>query len=310
MPMPSRGRAPLALAVLAVGVLCACSGADRADSGPPPPIGLVPVIDRPEQIALPLDGYEPTAEQAATISRASHLVTARCMKDFGLQAPQETYDVYTQAVTAARERTRLYGYFAPAKAADKGYDRNQTVPGSALSRDVTAVLYGTDSAGKPVTSFNGRPVPKGGCWQAGADALGGPPPLPGTAQALPGQGPRIPLTDPRLSAAYAQWSACMKDKGYTYASPADAYSDRRWGAPATPAAAAPPARHGDEVATAQADIACKISLNTVGQVVAVEAAYDNQYIAGNTDTLRGFARQVDARTRQAQAVIANDGAAG
>ncbi|MFE4479039.1 MULTISPECIES: hypothetical protein [Streptomycetaceae] len=277
----------------------------------------MPVIDRPEQITLPLDGYKPTAEQAVTISRASHLVTARCMKDFGLQAPEETYDAFTQAATAARERTQLYGYFAPAKAAEKGYDRNQVIPDSTLSPDVTSVLYGADPSGKPVTSFNGRPVPKGGCWQAGADALGGPPPVPGTAQGLPDKGPRIPLTDPRLTAAYAEWSACMKGKGYSYANPADAYSDRKWGAAGTtpaagtaPAAGTPPPRSPDEVPTAEADIACKLSLNTVGRLVAVETAYDNQYIARNADSLRSFAQQLSARTQRAQAVIAQDGATG
>ncbi|MFF3002877.1 hypothetical protein ACFVTF_08735 [Kitasatospora sp. NPDC057940] len=164
-----------------------------------------------------------------TISRASHLATVRCMKDFGLQTPEETDDAFAQAATAAKERTQLYGYFAPAKAAEKGYDRNQVIPDSDLSRDVTSVLYGSDSSGKPGTSFNGKPVPKGGCWQAGADALGGAPPVPGGAQGLPDKGPRIPLTDPRLTTAYAEWSACMKTKGYSHAGPADAYSDRKWG---------------------------------------------------------------------------------
>ncbi|MFJ6770586.1 hypothetical protein ACIQOV_06375 [Kitasatospora sp. NPDC091257] len=154
-------------------------------------------------------------------------------------------------------------------------------------------------------------MPKGGCRQAGADALGGPPPVPGTAQGLPDKGPRIPLTDPRLTAAYAEWSACMKEKGYSYANPADAYSDRKWGAAGTtPLAATPPPRSPDEVSTAEADIACKISLNTVGRLVAVETAYDNQYIARNADALRSFAQQLSARTQRAQAVISQDGAAG
>ncbi|MFF3002876.1 hypothetical protein ACFVTF_08730 [Kitasatospora sp. NPDC057940] len=64
------------------------------------------------------------------------------------------------------------------------------------------------------------------------------------------------------------------------------------------------------MSTAEVDIACKISLNTVGQVVAVQIAYDNQYIASNADSLRSFARQLSVRTQQAQAVIAKDGAAG
>ncbi|MFE9425957.1 hypothetical protein ACFYNO_23700 [Kitasatospora sp. NPDC006697] len=302
--MPLWLRISHAAAVLLVGSISACSSGLGSNSAPPP-VGPVPVIQDPGQISLPLDGYEPTADQAATISRASHLVADRCMREFGLNAPEETYDAFTQEVQEVKKRNQLYGYFVAVGATGDGYDRNQAIPPSTLSPDVNSVLYGTDASGQAVADYHGRPVPKGGCWQVGADALGGPPPLPGTPQALPAEGPRIPLTDPRLRTAYAAWSDCMRQKGYRYTNPADAYSDRKWGG-----AAAPATQGHDplEVSTAEADVACKISLNTVGQVVAVEIAYDRQYIAANTRALQTFTQQLAARTRRAETVIANGGA--
>ena len=52
-----------------------------------------------------------------------------------------------------------------------------------------------------------------------------------------------------------------------------------------------PTRTTTEVATAVADVRCKLDTNLVGIELAVELAYDRQYLRGHRDAVLQFARQ-------------------
>lgn len=59
--------------------------------------------------------------------------------------------------------------------------------------------------------------------------------------------------DPQVIRVFAEWSSCMKDKGFTYANPMDANDDPAFGDPTVVT--------DTEVATAKADIQCRDKLD-------------------------------------------------
>ncbi|HEU5353590.1 MAG TPA: hypothetical protein VFU65_03985 [Actinocrinis sp.] len=82
-------------------------------------------------------------------------------------------------------------------------------------------------------------------------------------------------TDPRVVAAFAAWSNCMKQSGYTYKTPNDPLHDPRW--------AGLPAASQLEIETAQADVRCKRATDVVGIWYAVESAMQQAAISQNTE---------------------------
>ncbi|MGW1177809.1 hypothetical protein ACWD4P_29310 [Kitasatospora sp. NPDC002543] len=294
---------------LTLALLAALAGCGTGDARPAPPqLGEIPTITGVGQVIRPIDAYLPTTAQTRTVERAAYLTSADCLRRLGITEAPGPDPAGTEP--AARDvRSQLYGYFAPDRVAATGYDAVVAVgtgqPASAATRQV---LTGRDATGTPVTEFQGRAVPKGGCLQAGLDAVGGAMFLNSDPSALPGGGPKEPLTDPRVVAADRQWSTCMKDRGFTYATPAAAYMDPRW-RDRTRSAETPVSHTPAELATATADDACKRSTNFMGITVAVQAAYDRQYIAAHPAELATFAQGVSRHVADAEQVIAA-GAAG
>src|SRR5262249_27537689 len=118
-------------------------------------------------------------------------------------------------------------------------------------------------------------------------------------QALPDGGPAVPVKDPRMVAVDAAWSTCMKDKGFHYANPVAALTDPQW----TPKGSGPTTPTTKEVAVATADLACKRSTNLMGVAVAVETAYDQQYIASHRAQLAAYAKHLQARVDHAAQLV-------
>ncbi|MEU8926922.1 hypothetical protein AB0D10_39390 [Kitasatospora sp. NPDC048545] len=290
-------------------LLTALAGCGTGGTRPAPPqLGEIPTITGVGQVVRPIDVYLPTAAQTRTVERAAYLTSALCLRRLGISEPPGPDPA--RAEPADRDvRSQLYGYFAPDRVATTGYDAVvATGAGQPTSAATLQVLTGRDAAGTPVTDFQGRTVPKGGCLQEGLNAVGGAVFLSSDPSALPGGGPKEPLTDPRVVAADRQWSSCMKDHGFTYATPADAYMDPRW-RDRTQGATTPAGHTPAELATAAADDACKRSTNFMGIAVAVQAAYDRQYIAAHPQELATFAQGASRHVADAQEVVA-DGAAG
>ncbi len=201
-------------------------------------------------------------------------------------------------------RSGLWGFFDPSVVTTKGYDsvvviNANDLPSNPLSADGGKVYTGEDTAtGKTVTMVDGHKVPKGGCRQVGDDAIGGIVLFPSTVS-LPDAGPHLPLTDPRVVAANRQWSACMQTAGFNYPDPSAALSDAKWQSPPASGQTSPPPTSADEIATATADIDCKISTNLVGIDTAVQSAYDNQYIESHVTQLAEFQAQLQGYIKAA-----------
>ena len=299
-------RSIVAPAIVAAIVLCGCSGRQPA---PPPALGPITAVTSPEQIARPIDPYLATATQARELSEAAQMVTAQCVKGYGLPPVAATTTDFQNLALQNKARNELFGFFDPAVTATKGYDVFVSRPGGQTrpSAAQMSVLNGQSENGSVVASYRGRPVPAGGCHQVGLDAVGGWPPAPGTSNVLPDHGPAIPISDPRVVAKDKQWSACMKSAGYTYATPADAYADARWRK--LPGGQQQQAEFvkSVEIPTAEADLKCKQATDYMGLAIAAQSAYDAQYIASHTSALAAYKQRLDADVTKAEHVIAAAG---
>ncbi len=276
----------LGLCLMAVVGLSGCDFAPSAGSpAAEPPLGLVPVIERPDQVVRPIDTYFPSeSETVALENQYVNLINA-CLRDHGLAGGAVVRDdpsvVPINAHVDALARvmlTTLYGDFDPVGAPQFGYDL-----GDSLSHPPNQTAYQGyspadavigDACMAAVSSVD----PTGGALVMGLI----------TQQQLPDGGPQINPGDSRMVAAYADWSACMAGKGFTYTDPRSAYVDDQWVKDADAGLGVTP----QQIATAVADMDCKISTNLVGIATAVQSAYDQVYIDSHRDQLDQWRRQI------------------
>lgn len=306
-----------ATAVWAVALLSGCGGGAARPAAPPPPsLGPVPVIQTVEQITRPIDEYLPRPQEVRTLIAAANVLNAKCMAGFGLRGSDtHATNIDDHGARVATAHTHLYGFFDPAIVATEGYDLVQLqssydpaeprpVPISAAAKTVE---IGSDQAGHPMTAYAGKPVPAGGCKAEAAKGTGGD--LPDmNAAGLPDGGPPIPFGDPRVIDATAKWSTCMAAKGYRFSSPYDAMTSQVAQAPVVGSGSAQKVVHSPaEIAQATADLTCKQATDFMGTVIAVQTAYDRQYIAGHSAALAQYRRQLDDRVRAAARIVAASG---
>ncbi|MER7684098.1 hypothetical protein [Streptomyces sp. NPDC097610] len=297
--MRNTGRAAVGLVALLLTAGCS----SQAPRSPAPALGPIPEITSVDAISLPIDSYIPTSTQILALQKATDVASARCMHSYGLPYHPPIMEGFADFARQNKVRTALYGFFDLSTARSKGYDTQLDSP-DGTSNEVPytmaemGVLRGQSASGTTVATFKDKKVPAGGCRQQGIDAIGGPPPIP-AAEALPEGGPKIPSDNPRMKVANARWAACMKDKGFMYPNPWAAYSSPKWRASAAGSPPRQTAHASDEIATATADVECKMSTNLVGVAVAVEIAYDRQYIEAHTTQLAKFKRRLDDQLRAA-----------
>jgi hypothetical protein len=141
-------------------------------------------------------------------------------------------------------------------------------------------LTGVDTAGTPLTSHRGRPLPQGGCLGEAERLLEARGPQgPGTdpegiVARIKADSFERSMADPRVKKVFSAWSACMDSRGFRMSTPLDEVP--------TANAAAPSRR---EIAQARADVACKARTNLVGVWFAVESAYQRALIAEHVEQL-------------------------
>ena len=297
--MRNTGRAAAGLVALLLTTGCS----NQAPRPPAPALGPIPEITSVDAISLPIDSYIPTSTQFLALQKGTDVASARCMHSYGLPYHPPIMEGFADFARQNKARTALYGFFDLSTARSKGYDTELDSPDD-TSNEVPytttemGVLHGQSTSGTTVATFMGKKVPAGGCRQQGIDAIGGPPPIP-TAEALPEGGPKVPSDDPHMKAVNARWAACMKGKGFIYPNPWAAYTSPKWTTPAAGSSPRQPPHTSEEIATATADVECKLSTNLVGVAVAVEIAYDRQYIEAHTAQLARFQRQLGDQLRAA-----------
>ena len=263
-----------------------------------PWLGQIQTVTDWRQITLPLDAYELSLRDSATVDRAEYQQTMACMEQFGFAFDVTPWDGWTAGIPegdldASPSHYRLFGLLDDASAAQYGYHVPETQPpaGKALSgpensRDYANVLGAKFGGG----TYRGQHIPEGGCiGQARQSIAGGGPAFDSSLpEQLTSEAWNRSEGDSRVISAYADWRACMNDAGFDYRTPADANNDTRWsGEEATPA----------EIAVASADVVCKQQTNLVGIRMAVDSAYQRVVIRAHAKELKalklGQQRQLD-----------------
>jgi len=267
----------IACALLAGSVACTVAS-PQDESGPEPTLGIVPTVDRPALVSRPVDAYLPSVQQVTALAQVWLTAMNNCLEKHGVSGNHSVsgeggLDGLAKSLVDDRAiRGDLWGFFGDT-AGTYGYGRPD---GAASGLEVAPPPGVPDDVGNT-------------CAQAGQDALGGHAWIDFAVPAsLPEGGPSVPSSDSRWVAAVAGWSACMKDKGFSYDTPQAAIGDTAWRGAAVSAA---------QIATASADVACKVSTNLVGIGVAVQSAYDQQYIDAHRAELDAAVAQRDTYLR-------------
>lgn len=284
----ARWRVLMASLTVSAGVLTACSGSPSAAVTPStrPSVGAVPSgITSPAQVKRPIDPYFLNADQVAATEFARVRAVASCMSAKGYASAGVKSDpTVAEAVTLAiLDRTRdsdLYGFFdTPTNARSYGY---QNPPGTS---GTLGASWSPD-------------VPQGvvdGCFADAAKSMGFDDVMELVLpKKLPDGGPVVPSGDPLYVNAVSAWSSCMAGRGYAYKDPQAAVGDIKWRADRAAGKASPA-----QVSTATADVECKISTNLIGVAVAVQNAYDQQYVDAHADALDSYRSRLQRAVQMA-----------
>lgn len=272
---------PAIVAAVTLGALVGCSGSSAAPPTqlPAPSIGSLPTgITSPAQISRPIDAYLLSSDEIVASESTRVRSADECMSDKGYPTADVTADGDLGASIALGVHNRvvlsdLYGFFDGVDVARQyGY---QPPPGSAGSYGVT---WSPDVPQDMVDECFARAAVDAGA----ADALDLT-----TTQGLPDGGPAVPSGAAAYVQAVTDWSSCMAQRGYSYSDPQAALGDVRWSQDRMSDHASP-----TQIATATADVECKMSTNLIGVAVAVQAAYDQQYIDSHTDQLSAYKTQL------------------
>jgi len=294
----------LSVAAAAAGVvgtmlIAGCAGGSAAQSAAslasPAPTNApvpapVPVVSDVLRQSLPIASYQLTPAQLGEEQYLTQRLTQACMSGYGIDyLPTLSEQLVTQNVDIAEEfDSRWYGVSDSSAVQSYGYHLPTWTQGMTAPAKLPAV--GGDVLTGAVTSYDHKTVPAGGCLsevskelsQAGLDTQtqesggSGPGTLIGDIQSSAFQSAQ---SDPRVTAVFGTWSACMSSHGYHYSTPFTAAADPRWSA----AAKAGPV----ELATAEQDLRCKQQVNLLGVEFTVVSAYQNAGLTHDAHSLAG-----------------------
>ncbi|WP_433455201.1 hypothetical protein ACQPXS_44840 [Streptomyces sp. CA-142005] len=270
-------------------------------------MGAIPRIVGVEHLHLPVERYMLTPRQALGYDELDDAAVRACVRRLsvpypvaarlpaGSAAEREALDAYTvlyrrYGLTDAAE-ARTWGYHTPAPEPSGATAAKAAKPPS-LSAAAQSVLTGVDGSGTPLTSYRGRPVPRGGCLGEAERLLGaGASQGPGTdtdgiVTSIKADGFERSMSDPRVTKVFSAWSACMNARGFRMTTPMDEVPSSNGATPSR-----------SEIAQARADVACKARTNLVGVWFAVESAYEQAAIAEHRAELDRVAKARDATVR-------------
>ncbi|MDR3127839.1 MAG: hypothetical protein LBT99_00715 [Bifidobacteriaceae bacterium] len=288
------------LIVLCVSGLSACSGG--LGSASEPPLGEIKTITDSSQISRPIDKYVPSTDEVLDLYNALGKRMNNCFKQNGVSGnfsyfknDKKALEYFQQDINIERDYYSFYGFFNVKKAAKFGYKKSATGnmnyadrdgktysnpddPEGSLTEESNETNYPV-KANSPLQKLciddvkNAAPLDTGGYFDS-LFSFGG----------LPDGGPIKPESDSRYKEVVDKWSDCVKQKGYQYSTPKDVFNHflKDWNA-----------ANDLEKATAVADVQCKIQTNLVGVAVAVQSAYDEQYIDSHREALAAWRQTLD-----------------
>jgi hypothetical protein len=288
--------AVVVVAVVAVGMLDANAGAAQNE----PELGALPHIESYDDVVFPLDSYHLPARHRLALARADDTLVRDCMRRYGFD-----FELPVRTVEPELEKNRVIGLVNADEAARFGYkppwyaEYSQRVKEAKSTQEkwspeMMGVLYGDGPA-----EVNGVDVPEGGCNAEARHLLGrsaaGEPGDENFIIRLEWMSGELAEQDSRLKAAFATWSDCMREAGYSYQDPWQANSDRAF---------ADEQASAHEIAVATTDVACRNKHNVNGTWVAVRTAYQDRLIEANADALRQHDSEKDKQIQPAADILA------
>lgn len=309
----------LTLAIVAIGATACGSAANSPGTRRPtpalPPLGTVPTTAYAQAAAgLPLAAYTLSQQDLTAIRNAGDILIQRCMQSKGF-----AYPVTLTSTAAAPPEIEPYGITDKSQAATYGYAQPASDgSGSPASASPAGVTRPAQGNGLPSLSqlqqrygtayvqalFGNTDVTAGGsqgdsaCVNANRQLFAGGP----QAQAdlnlageLTDQSEQLTEADPRVRAVERSWQRCMKSRGFNFASPM-----------AAEAAAWPAEPDLTEIATATADVQCKMSTNLPGIWLAVEAAYQHSLISSHESQLAQLNLELQAEVQRAKTLLSGE----
>lgn len=263
-------------------------------------------------MTMPLDDYElsPTQyedSQQATWARVRPCMVSVGFKNFNFQ-PTPVADGLEEHEdlrygTYNLDDARAHGYRPGGDPAS--FSRSAAVGGEEpqFTAEEETALDGvsperTDGEPKKVhKTATGETIPNDGCYGQALNEVTGNRSdayLNDTlVEELDGQSYEKSLTDPKVKAAFAAWSACMKSTGYSYASPIDANNDPKWTGDTA---------SKEEIQTATADTQCKAQTNLVSVWHTAEVGIEKTLIAEHADALTAVREMKEAVVRNSERV--------
>ncbi|MEV5240866.1 hypothetical protein AB0K89_17445 [Streptomyces cinnamoneus] len=317
MTRRSHRRALTATAALVMSALAGCSSTHHGPavaSSPPASAGSRPTGD-PSTWTLPLMRYQATPAQARTIGEAREILTRQCARRYGITlAPEPVlpplgpknqmdwrYGIHDRELTARRgyqvDDAQQARYDAALRARaglpQPARDTPVVVSGTHLPPDVLAATG--PEARKGIV--DGKPVPDGGCSGEARRTVGtatqGVSPL--VARLMSASYPES-MKEPEVKRVFAQWSACMRARGFRYDAPMEANDDPSFR----------PGREGvtrKEIAVALADLDCREAHHVAEVWHTAETRLQNKAVAANAADLSADRRALDRILATAEQIV-------
>ncbi len=285
---------PLTAFLLAAGGVSTYNALDDSSASNPSgsataqaPSGLAEVAkasvgdpDDPATWQLPIEAYMPTRQQARLVSGTRDELIDRCVERAGYPEWKPAPDLPELGGKTLTDWR--YGIHDAGLAATRGY---HPAAGEQETYDAAMAEGAVDESGTP------DDVVHGCVTEVDGDVPSLQPE--GIVQQVSGEAFKESLKDPKVVTAFAKWSACMKDKGYSYEKPMDANDDVRF---------ADPYKVSDlEIATAKADIACRNAADVARTWFDAESAIQTAKIADHLTEFNDAAEAVKQAVAKAKA---------
>ncbi len=264
----------------------------------PKPVVLALPADL-EKIEYPLDAYRNEAERSGLIEWAWNKAVQHCLTRFGfdiaigLQQPEPPRSAESRYGMVNAEKAATHGYTGAPIAEPQPMTLSERIPAQAV-----AIFDGSASG-----EHNGEPVPQGGCRAEAARQII-PTANPYFAQELEKTAGQRAAKDERLLGYVQKWSDCMALAGFRYHFPSEPY--QAWIGRAQPGKVPAP----EEIATAVADVKCKVDTDFLRNWVAIEVAYQHQIIEEKSAALADHVKAMTLAGQRAAAVAAEANAGG
>ncbi|MFI2077635.1 hypothetical protein [Streptomyces triculaminicus] len=239
---------------------------------------------------FPLERYRLSDADQRKVNNAVDALTARCLQGFAISySPNPRSDI-------ADTHSRIYGVTDEAQAKSFGYRSPAAVQKVTPQAAVEEPQHAAVRTGA-VRTYNNKAVPLGGCvGEAGRQVYRGQhTSLRGLADGLIFQASDQAQRDDRVRKVFADWSGCMKDKGFSYKTPIDAMNGL---------AADRGAAGKGEKSVAVADVQCKKQNNVIGVWSSIEAGYQNKAISAHRPDLKMVQEDLQSLLANAERALA------